>query len=281
MSTANDVGVPNWNLVASVLNWGLLGVLVVQVYIYHIAFPKDRAYFKCLVFCIFLVDCLQTFLLTADLFGNFVYGWGKPDSFTTIGTGWLSFIVIGGLDAAVVQLSFAWRLWILTRSVLLTAVIVVLAASQAAGAIVGGIQLKILTFMVRKTPSNVAITLWLAGSALVDVVIAISMTISLLRMKRSHQLRAGTKLNDQAQLNHSLDTLLHECPAIILAKLYSNTLLAGFNNRKRISARYHHAESKPAIVYYASDGFEVDSTSSSSEYEAPNDTLIPSTQACV
>ncbi|CAL1708082.1 unnamed protein product [Somion occarium] len=264
--STDSVSHPSWNLIAGppfvgfILNWGLLGVLLVQVYIYHISFPKDQILFKCLVYGIFMLDTLQTCMLTVDMFDNFIYRWGSAGSFSTIGMGWFSFIILGGIISAAVQLTFSWRLWILAKSKVLTGTVATLALTQLGGSIVGGAQLKSSSGTSQQSRSNVALTVWLAGSALVDVIIAIAMTFLLLRSKKNHKL-VESKLQGQNQLSHSLinrliffvvetgtmtatvaivaivtflampQTYVHECPAIILAKLYSNTLLAGFNNR--------------------------------------------------
>ena len=75
------------------------------------------------VYGIFTLDCVQTLLVTVDMFDNFIYRWGSPTSFSTIGNGWFSFIILGGVISAIVQWSFSWRLWILARSIILTGVV--------------------------------------------------------------------------------------------------------------------------------------------------------------
>ncbi|KAI0788168.1 hypothetical protein C8Q74DRAFT_1256140 [Fomes fomentarius] len=37
------------SIVGLFMNWGLIGVLTVQVYIYHLFFPRDSVYLKSLV----------------------------------------------------------------------------------------------------------------------------------------------------------------------------------------------------------------------------------------
>ncbi|THU89143.1 hypothetical protein K435DRAFT_296527 [Dendrothele bispora CBS 962.96] len=50
------------------LNWGFMGVLVIQTYFYHINFPNDSRLIKALVYGLFVPDILQTALVTADAF---------------------------------------------------------------------------------------------------------------------------------------------------------------------------------------------------------------------
>jgi len=255
-----------WGLIAGppfvgfMLNWGLLGVLFVQVYLYHVLFPADKAYFKVLVYGVFLLDCVQTFLLSSDFFENFIYRWGSGASFYTIGTGWFSFVMLGGIISAIVQLTFCWRLWLLTKSHVLVGVVLLLTTSQLSGSIAGGLHLRVSSTTTSQSEVNAPLAIWLLGSAVVDVIIAVSMTILLYRSKMNGQ-RFKANVNGQRNLSEpvvnrlivffietgtltasvaivtlilffvSPNTHLHECTAIILAKLYSNTLLAGFNNR--------------------------------------------------
>lgn len=250
-------------LVGFMLNWGLLGVLLVQVYLYHVLFPRDKIHFKVLVYGVFSLDCVQTAILSQDVFYNFVYRWGEASAFYTIGTGWFSFIILGGIISAIVQATFAWRLWLLTRSRILVGAVVLLTITQVSGAVVGGLRLRISSTAEDQIDSIVPLSIWLLGSAVVDVVIAISMTVLLSHSKANGQafkanLHANSSFSEPVvnrlilfvietgSLTATIAiitlvtffaspyTHLHECSAIIIAKLYSNTLLAGFNNRARL-----------------------------------------------
>lgn len=41
-------------IIACLLHWGLFGTLSVQLYLYYLAFPKDRTSTKCLVYGIYV-----------------------------------------------------------------------------------------------------------------------------------------------------------------------------------------------------------------------------------
>jgi len=94
------------------------------------------------------------------------------------------------------------------------------------------------------------ISTWLATSAFVDVFIAVAMTVILLKAKSGLRRRSNDMVNSLVRLvietgiltasvaiidvvffTARSDTLLHECPALVLAKLYANTLLVNLNNR--------------------------------------------------
>ncbi|KIJ37124.1 hypothetical protein M422DRAFT_50736 [Sphaerobolus stellatus SS14] len=93
------------------------------------------------------------------------------------------------------------------------------------------------------------VSVWLATSAIVDILVAICMTYLLLK-RRTHfyqtqllisrlirltiETGSGTAIVamiDVTLFNTTKGTNLHACPAIVLAKLYTNTLLVVLNSR--------------------------------------------------
>ncbi|KAI0788165.1 hypothetical protein C8Q74DRAFT_660754 [Fomes fomentarius] len=93
------------------------------------------------------------------------------------------------------------------------------------------------------------VSVWRGGAALVDVIIAASMTVLLLRGK-SDLMRSDFRVHRLVQLTIETgsltaivaivdllcftafsSTLLYECPSLVLTKLYSNTLVESLKNR--------------------------------------------------
>ncbi|KZT09995.1 uncharacterized protein LAESUDRAFT_756209 [Laetiporus sulphureus 93-53] len=233
-------------------NWGLLGMLIVQVYIYHICFPRDRLTMKCFVYAVLACEIVQTGLLTADSFDNWVYGYGNIDALATFHNGWFSVPVICGVLSAGVQMFFAWRIYVLSRARLLVGAIVIVAFAQMSAAIASGVKLKLLPAAADQGQATPYIDAWLVGSVFTDIVIAVSMTYLLSRSKTGVK-RSDAMLNqliilvvetgsltatiatiDLIVFNVTLKTYLHTCLVMMLSKLYSNTLLINFNNRARM-----------------------------------------------
>ncbi|KAI1783603.1 hypothetical protein LXA43DRAFT_977057 [Ganoderma leucocontextum] len=218
-------------------NWGLQGMLTIQVYVYYLLFPKDPASLRYLVYGMLVYEWIQTGLITQVAFDNFVYGYGDVATLTAFHNTWFSVTIMCSLTSGVVQCYFAYRTWILAHSVVITSVIVVFSIIQMCIGIAGGIMLRVIDPSAAEA-SHVTpvISTWLAGAAFVDVIIAISMTWLLWRAK------SGIKTSDD-MINTLIrlvvetgtltgpSTLLHECPALVLAKLYANTFLASLNNR--------------------------------------------------
>ncbi|KAJ7494461.1 hypothetical protein B0H11DRAFT_1858312 [Mycena galericulata] len=118
--------------VGTVMNWTLLGALAVQVYLYFLAFPKDRRTSKFLVAFIVVAEILQTLGDSRDTMRIFGAGWGNGPLLDEVGWAWFSVPILGSLIAAVGQLFFAWRIYILgNRTLFIPAVIVIVNRSSS------------------------------------------------------------------------------------------------------------------------------------------------------
>ncbi|TFK80432.1 hypothetical protein K466DRAFT_503906 [Polyporus arcularius HHB13444] len=232
------------------LNWSLQGVLTIQVYFYYLWFARDSLWLKLLVFGLFSYEWVQTGLVTDFAFDNFVYGYGDRGALTAFHNTWFSVTIMSSIASAVVQCYFAWRICVIGRSKLLTAVVVTLSMAQMCVGIAGGIMLHVIDPSAASASTvTPVIGSWLGGAALVDIIIAVSMTILLLRAKsgipksdhiinrlialvvETGTLTATVAIVDLVCFTAFSDTLLHECAALVLPKLYSNSLLASLNNR--------------------------------------------------
>ncbi|KAI0261934.1 hypothetical protein BC834DRAFT_972340 [Gloeopeniophorella convolvens] len=101
-------------LLGFVWNWGLYGMLVVQVYVYSYYFPKDRTLVKVLVYGIFFLETLQTILSGADLYYWFVEGFGNMKHLATPYASPYDTPVVGAIIAMAVQFFFSYRIWVMT-----------------------------------------------------------------------------------------------------------------------------------------------------------------------
>ncbi|EIW76919.1 hypothetical protein CONPUDRAFT_63194, partial [Coniophora puteana RWD-64-598 SS2] len=97
------------------VNWALLGVLTVQIFLYHVHYPNDSRRIKCLVYALYLWETVQTLLMTSDAFGWFVKNLGNPASLVEYRLSWFNVPVMTGAVSMVVQLFFSWRVWILGK----------------------------------------------------------------------------------------------------------------------------------------------------------------------
>ncbi|KAF9471052.1 hypothetical protein BDN70DRAFT_783077, partial [Pholiota conissans] len=97
-----------------ILNWGLFGVLSIQVW-----YTKDRPLLKTLVFGIYILDIIKTVLLTQTAWNMLVKGFGKIESLDEVGTTFISVCLLSGIGASF----YAWRIMIISERKIIPAVI--------------------------------------------------------------------------------------------------------------------------------------------------------------
>ncbi|KAH9940619.1 hypothetical protein B0H21DRAFT_824746 [Amylocystis lapponica] len=229
-------------IIGMFFNWGLQTVLSVQ----------DSIPLKVLVYGTLCFEWVQTGLMTADAFDIYVYGYGDITAMLSYHSTWFSVPIMSGFIAAIVQIFFAWRIYMISRSRIMMGVIVLCAIGQFAIATVDGVLLfkSMAGSAGSKTHLTPIISASLATSAFVDVLIAIVMT-RLLFKARTGIAHSDDVVNRLIQLvietgtltatvdiiymvlliASPSDTLLYQCPSFFLAKLYANTLLVNLNNR--------------------------------------------------
>ncbi|KAJ6506624.1 hypothetical protein C8R45DRAFT_509528, partial [Mycena sanguinolenta] len=251
-------------------NWTLLGSLVLQVYSYAQVYHKhDRPVIKWLVYTIFVVEILLSIFLLHMNFDLMVSKWGNPEGFMFFAWSACTVPPGSGVVAGVVQIFFAWRIWMLNQHILariITVVIVILAVIQASASIalviVWKTRYQLSTFLVAEVPILKKLTaIWLIGSFAVDVLIATVMVFSLVNSRRA--LRGEFTVQSTENLINRLIVITvetgvitavtalvdltlyllpiqgqtyHTVPASILGKLYSNVLMANLNGRARSAA---------------------------------------------
>ncbi|KAG7097839.1 hypothetical protein E1B28_005155 [Marasmius oreades] len=155
------------------------------VYIYYLAFPNDRTAVKAIVYGLYLVETVQLGMITYDAFQTFVIGFGRLDALNEVNMLWFDCCVIDGAVASVVQTFFAYRIFLLSKSKLLTSVIVLISLMQLGGAITAAVKDETVSVFSEVRGNFIAVSLSLGGSAACDVMIAISMTYVLSRYDTS------------------------------------------------------------------------------------------------
>ncbi|TFK74303.1 hypothetical protein BDN72DRAFT_789560 [Pluteus cervinus] len=242
-------------LIGYMLNSVLYGSLGVQVYFYYEAFPKDRRAIKCLVYTIFLLETLQTIMFFRDCFVVFTKGLGNPSEVNTTQLCWFAVAILDGIVGCIVQIFFAYRIFVLSKSKIVPSIICIVAITQAISAVTAGIMARSTHISDTSKVSSLPICIWLSGSAICDTLIASFMTYYLSRCNsKVRQTRALiSKLIRMTIETGSITAsvavvvlvmFLLGKPnffsasitlSIILGKLYSNTTLVILNSRRNIS----------------------------------------------
>ncbi|KIP06820.1 hypothetical protein PHLGIDRAFT_118667 [Phlebiopsis gigantea 11061_1 CR5-6] len=253
-------------------NWGLYGILTCQVYIYHLSFPRDGWTPKLLVYGTYIVDTAQTIIVSYDAFNTFARHFGDIAFLDVLQNEWMAIPLMTSIVSATVQLYYAYRIGILSESRLLRIAVCVLALTEGLAGVVASVQsYHTGRFTALESKANISTGIWLAGDAVCDITIAALMAYLLLRhdspVTETHTLirklvRLIVQTGALTAVAASVDVILyyayphtpyHSCAATVLAKLYSNSLLAIFNSRVKIVGGRDWRASDPAGNLEVSD----------------------------
>ncbi|KII84925.1 hypothetical protein PLICRDRAFT_346458 [Plicaturopsis crispa FD-325 SS-3] len=243
--------------IGSILDWCLLGILTVQVYIYLATSIKDPLGFKLLAYGVYVLDLVQTALATHAAWMYLAHGWGKTAVLAHAPWSEATVPLMNGIISAIVQLYFAWGIWKLKHTTVMRAIVVVvitLALAQCASVIYASALFYIDAQQTGSPKVRVGLTISLSISFVCNFLIAGSV------MQILHQARLITPFGAADTpvtklLVHTVQTglvtvvgaglelvlyavsprsNLHMAIAYILPKLYSSALLATFNARTQM-----------------------------------------------
>ncbi|KAF9468010.1 hypothetical protein BDZ94DRAFT_1232523 [Collybia nuda] len=197
-------------------------------------------------------ELFQTATLTILMWDVFVAGYGDVTVFDR--TGWSSWVApaLSGVVSMVVQLFFAWRIWSVKRTPIAATVAISIGLGSA------GIAITVL-YTFDPLPAhlyrlNTAVQVWLIGSCVCDVLIAVAMVILLIQARKhsafrktetllnrliANSIESGTITAVLAILELAFYTafpqnFLHVMMMYVRGRVYANVLLAALNGRKRI-----------------------------------------------
>ncbi|KAJ7176231.1 hypothetical protein C8R43DRAFT_975256 [Mycena crocata] len=236
-------------------NWALLGTLAVQVYKFHICFPKERAWIKALVYTLFCLEIAQTGITSHFAYSILVTGWGDPNTFVRLPWSSLATPIFTGITSCAVQIFFARRIYILKRDNLIyrgiAGVIVLLAFMQALAGIISDARFAVSTDVAELAGLEIGVKTWLIGAAVCDTTITLTLIVILAQLRQKTPFKKTDGIIEKLIISTVetgaittvvaiLDVILfirfpsqnfHQTPAFMLGKLYSNVLLVTLNAR--------------------------------------------------
>ncbi|KAJ7648918.1 hypothetical protein B0H17DRAFT_1215453 [Mycena rosella] len=252
------------------MNWGLFGVLAVQVWIYYTAFPQDQKLTKILVGVVLVLEILETIGNTRDAIRIFGTGWGDFRELDAVGWAWFSVPIIGSISAAIGQSFFAWRIYIIGNGNLyIPAAIILMTLVQFGAGIWSGVGICMAKRFSQIQYTNVKPTaLWLAAAATCDLIIVASTVFFLVRASKPEFRKTKAILSRIIKVTVETGLLCalfaifnlylfttyqgtndHMALCIELSKVYSNSILLIFNSRAHIG----HVGPNETTRYTASD----------------------------
>ncbi|KAH8088918.1 hypothetical protein BXZ70DRAFT_910031 [Cristinia sonorae] len=186
---------PFYKFIGHLFNWGLYGVLTVQVYLYYISFPKDNYKLKTVVASAYILDTIQLTLATYDGFRIYGSGWGDAKQLDTMSLQWVSLPVLGGLVGALYQIFYAWRIYALGQNRWLACIILLISMVVIGSGIYEGAACARLLLMSEAPRRTYKPTIaWIGCAALGEAIITGSMFYYLHKARRSSRVKQTTNL---------------------------------------------------------------------------------------
>ncbi|KAJ7433890.1 hypothetical protein B0H11DRAFT_2208679 [Mycena galericulata] len=233
-------------LIGSLLNFFFFGMLLVQSYIYRLCFPKDTLGMKFIVYFILLATTVCTCLNAADVEFWFGTGFGDIARFDDPRNSRIYMPLLGSLIAMLVQIFFSLRMAGM-RTWPISVLVFLIAMLQCAGGMGTGILSYMEAAAVHDTKRTVFVYLWLIGGAAVDLLIAVTMTILILKTPTAPRdivktvVRLIIETNALSAIAAFLGLILYvglpnttywTCPTMVLPAISANTLLLALNHRR-------------------------------------------------
>ncbi|EIM88947.1 uncharacterized protein STEHIDRAFT_154654 [Stereum hirsutum FP-91666 SS1] len=252
-------------LIGGYLGWGLFGISVLQTYFYFLTFPRDSHALKTYVGSIFILELFHTIVITISGWYAAVSGWGVPNHLVFDGWTYSAVPITSGITAALSQAFFYRRIYALSqrqhRLVWLVTVGLIAALSilSMLGAVTAGVflahehdDIHLQPFFLQEVLGNI----WLIGSAACDILNSGSLIYLLCAARQdirdasviskwsettlTRLINMTAETGALTALFQTVDLVLflaipkvnyHEATALILNKLYYNSVLATLNSR--------------------------------------------------
>ncbi|KAH8831970.1 hypothetical protein DL96DRAFT_1589531 [Flagelloscypha sp. PMI_526] len=234
-------------LIAFFINVLLCGVLIVQVYIYYMAFPKDRGYIKAIVYVTFILELVQTAIQMYDRYQLNAVHYANPGSLDDPLMAWFSIPILTTVTSVIVQAFFGWRIYKFSKSWIMAGLVWLLSLVVLGSGMTQGIMSQPLTMSQVGERTTIPLTIWFVSTAVNDLLIATLLSYYLRRMKSGHEktdrvvtriviltVETGTITAISALLIVVLFFVappwwLMFCDSI--GKIYANNLMVMFNRR--------------------------------------------------
>ncbi|TFK35591.1 hypothetical protein BDQ12DRAFT_725883 [Crucibulum laeve] len=266
-------------LLGALFNYLLFGCLIVQLYDYFMTYrEKDRWFIKALVCVIVVAEIIQLVLMTHTIYTTIVLGFNTIEYL--LHTPWSSSAApaINGIISMLIQIFFAWRIWILKNDTvgnIITCLIVAISVLQCSSSIAVTVKyIQIGRAPTRFVELTMVGTLWLSGSLVCDTMISVVMVYLLKQSKKKASFKASEAMVNTLIINtietgaittifalielvfflNNPENFFHICFLYILGRLFSNVLLAVLNGRDRV----RRAGKMDGYIAHGSDSQDLD-----------------------
>jgi len=168
-------------LIGVFFNMILYGVLIGQVLTYYQQYGRDAAWMRYFVGFLFFLETCNTGFDMAFMYQPLILQYGeKPNFFPTF---FVTEPLLVVLVSTPIQLFFAWRIKSLTKSYWVPVIIAVLSLGALTGGVWTAVMIRVVKTFANKPKLHNSALLWFLASCVADILITISLVLSLTRRK--------------------------------------------------------------------------------------------------
>ncbi|KAJ7494410.1 hypothetical protein B0H11DRAFT_2227826 [Mycena galericulata] len=213
--------------IGTILNWALFGTLVVQTYIYFLAFPQDSRWSKLLVVTVLVLEVIETLSNAQDMVHIFGVGWGNMEVLDDVGWAWFSVPVVAPIISSVGQIFYARRLHIIGHNAYVSVLVILISLFQLGTGIWTGVKICIAgKFSLLQSDNLIPTVTWLAATSLCDLIIVFAIIFYLLRSRKPEFQRTNSIISRIVVLTVETGVL---CAIWTLVDLYLFAKFKGIN----------------------------------------------------
>lgn len=239
-------------LIGVFFNMILYGILIVQTYHYYLSYKGDVHWIRCLVLYLFVIETVNTGCDMAMMYQTLINNFGKADTTkffpTLLAAEPITIVVI----STPIQLFFAYRIRLLSKSNWLAGIIAFFATVSLGGGAWSTVRIVKTKVFAHKPELHLPALVWLLSAVVSDVMITVVLVITLNKRRTGFiatddAISKIIRMTVQTGLLTSLFaigdviffmTLPHTAVNFVwdlaLTKLYSNCLLSTLNTRAEL-----------------------------------------------
>ncbi|KAI6042213.1 hypothetical protein EDC04DRAFT_1026193 [Pisolithus marmoratus] len=223
----------------------LHGVLTTQVYLYFTKYKTDTLWLKTFIVILYIADSFNCIISIYYIYNALVTHFGDDASLLT--ANWDA--VLTGAIGGAVQHFFAWRVYVLSKNILVVLAIILCSLVNFAGSLGATVSVALNPSFTLLPGLTTEVTMWLVGAVLADMIIAISLVWHLGRHRHvfpalnstiNRILRMTVQTGVLTTIVAIIDLTcyltissgIHLIFNIPLSKLYTNCMLSSLNARK-------------------------------------------------
>ncbi|KAF9265164.1 hypothetical protein L218DRAFT_159551 [Marasmius fiardii PR-910] len=244
-------------LIGVFLNCILFGIMVMQAFIYYQSYPADRKWLKLFVAYLCLAETANTACNMYVVYEPLITRFGQIEAIELFPKLLSSQAIVTVLISTPVQIFMAWRISVITGTLLITLVICLFSLMSFAGGVWLFATVIILKIFANKDTFqfNLPGVFWFVSSAIADILITVTLVYTLSRRRKVGQAFGYTTITTSAinriirlTIQTGLITMVFALVDLLLftldsktaisfvfdfsiSKLYTNALLSSLNAR--------------------------------------------------